>query len=513
MGDKDSSSSLSVPSDLHAILEAQKNVILSAVNTQIQGLQSNLLKAKMDLASQIALEVQPETYVFKKKGNEQQFNFNHKVIKRSSAAVNALESGNVGKAKEELNEGISLLNNRQKIVQLADKSEFGWATVQEYYVCDDLADDEADASKIKRAEKRAAARLKTLQEKKKKPGTKFSFSAPLPNTLPDLVVCPVVFLLLVVIFVPKVDTPETFSEAPLCVFDVEKEVTGPVLVPPKINSSRQDQNHDFLVFDQCEFDQSEQGIEYPSCIQGKLGANFLFWRDVVRAPQFVLDIIQNGYKILFQESPLPYLIENRSSALHQRAISELLTHGCIRETPVYPQFCNPLHVAVQSSGKLRLILDLSHLNKFIVKKSFKYEDLRTVLQMFLPVMSVFSFDLKSAYHHIDICEEHRKFLSFKWPPSNGGMKFYEFKVFPFRLTSAPSVFTKVVRQLVKYWRGRGDLILILMYLDDGIGGDMSVERSRILSDSVCHDLASSVSQINLGTYAEVSFAGIYFRFW
>ena len=25
---------------------------------------------------------------------------------------------------------------------------------------------------------------------------------------------------------------------------------------------------------------------------------------------------------------------------------------------------------------------------------------------------VFSFDLKSAYHHIDICEEHRKFLSF-----------------------------------------------------------------------------------------------------
>ena len=58
-------------------------------------------------------------------------------------------------------------------------------------------------------------------------------------------------------------------------------------------------------------------------------------------------------------------------------------------------------------------LDLSHLNKFIIKKSVKYEDLRTVLQMFHPGMSVFSFDLKSAYHHIDICEEHRKCLSFK----------------------------------------------------------------------------------------------------
>ena len=350
--------------------------------------------------------------------------------------------------------------------------------------------------KLKRPRREPQPGLKLFKRKRRNLAPNFSFPRLRQIALPDLVVRPVLFLLLVVIFVPKVNTPETFSEAPICVFDVEKEVTGPVLAPPKIDSSRQDQNHDFSVFDQCEFD---QGIEDPSGIQGKLRANFLFWRDVVRASEFVLDIIQNGYKILFRESPLPYSIENRSSALHQRsfvqgAISELLTRGCIRETPVYPQFCNPLHVAVQSSGKLRLILDLSHLNKFIVKKSVKYEDLRTVLQMFLPGMSVFSFDLKSAYHHIDICEEHRKFLSFKWPPSDGCMKFYEFKVLPFGLTSAPYVFTKVVRQLVKYWRGRGDLIL--MYLEDGIGGDMSVERSRILSDSVRHNLASSGFTLN-----------------
>ena len=69
------------------------------------------------------------------------------------------------------------------------------------------------------------------------------------------------------------------------------------------------------------------------------------------------------------------------------------------------------------------------------------------------------------------------------------MKFYEFKFLPSGLTSAPYVLTKGVRQLVKYWRGRGDLIL--MSLDDGIGGDMSVGRSRILSNSVRQDLASS----------------------
>ena len=101
----------------------------------------------------------------------------------------------------------------------------------------------------------------------------------------------------------------------------------------------------------------------------------------------------------------------------------------------------------------------------------------------------FSFDLKSAYHHIDICEEHRKFLSFKWTSSDGVTKFYEFKVLPFGLCSAPYVFTKVLRQLVKYWRGRGNLTL--MYLDDGFGGDSSFDSTKDLSNSVRQYIVSS----------------------
>ena len=119
----------------------------------------------------------------------------------------------------------------------------------------------------------------------------------------------------------------------------------------------------------------------------------------------------------------------------------------------------------------------------------KYEDLRTVLQMFFPGVLVFSFDLKSAYHHIDICEEHRKFLSFKWTSSDGVTKCYEFKVLPFGMCSAPYVSTKVLRQLVKYWRGRGHLTL--MYLDDGLGGDTSFESTKSLSDAVRQDIVSS----------------------
>lgn len=170
----------SLSPELAVVLDAQKNAILTAVNAQIQGLQTNLLQAQSDLAVQIASDLQPDTYVFKKKGNEQQFSFNRKVAKTSGTALKALESGNIPKAKEELNKGISLINARQKIIKLADKSEFGWATVQEY-VSDELADDEADASKIKKAEKRAAVKIKTLQEKKRKTSSKVSSASAPPS--------------------------------------------------------------------------------------------------------------------------------------------------------------------------------------------------------------------------------------------------------------------------------------------------------------------------------------------
>ena len=165
------------------------------MNTQIQGLQSYLLKAQSDLAS-------PDLYVFKKKGNEQQLKFNQKVVKRNVLALKAVEGGTISKAKEELNEGISLINNRQKAIKLADKSVFGWATVQEY-VAADLAENDADASKIKKAEKRADAKIKVLQEKKRKSSSKAAFSMSSSSLDPILGVALVLPLLMLIIFVPK----------------------------------------------------------------------------------------------------------------------------------------------------------------------------------------------------------------------------------------------------------------------------------------------------------------------
>lgn len=92
---------------------------------------------------------------FKKKSNEDQYKANKAVHETIEDAQSALASGDTAKAKEALEQGTSLIKNRQKLILLADKSLYGWKTVLEYKH-NDLADDDEDEKKIHRAESRAA---------------------------------------------------------------------------------------------------------------------------------------------------------------------------------------------------------------------------------------------------------------------------------------------------------------------------------------------------------------------
>ena len=76
--------------------------------------------------------------------------------------------------------------------------------------------------------------------------------------------------------------------------------------------------------------------------------------------------------------------------------------GCIGHV------CNPLSVA--EGKKLRLVIDLTHVNSFLVRFKFKYEDLRSLSQVLEEGHWFFTWDLKSGYHHVDICLEHQMYL-------------------------------------------------------------------------------------------------------
>ena len=96
---------------------------------------------------------------FNKKSNEEQCKANKAIKDAVEDAQIALERNDVEKTKQALDKAMELLQERQKLILLADKSQYGWKTVLEYKH-HDLADDEEDEIKIYRAESRAARSTK-----------------------------------------------------------------------------------------------------------------------------------------------------------------------------------------------------------------------------------------------------------------------------------------------------------------------------------------------------------------
>ena len=116
----------------------------------------------------------------------------------------------------------------------------------------------------------------------------------------------------------------------------------------------------------------------------------------------------------------------------------------------------------------------------------KYEDWKIALSYFTTEGFMFSFVLKSGYHHIEILEGHQTYLGFSWKHGSSNFtKFYVFTVLPFRLSSAPHIFTKTLKPLEKHWRHQG--ICIAIFLDDG----WAIESDR----QACSSIAKAVNSI------------------
>ena len=204
--------------------------------------------------------------------------------------------------------------------------------------------------------------------------------------------------------------------------------------------------------------------------------------------KFILNVIERGYILPFLSLPEPAVFRNnRSSLAHAKfvedAIRELVESGRVLEVVVPPLVVNPLSV---STGKKRLILDLRYVNKCLRKMRVKYEDWKIASSYFMTEAFMFSFDLKSGYHHIEIFEGHQTYLGFSWKHGSSNFtKFYVFTVLPFGLSSAPHIFTKTLKPLEKHWRHQG--ICIAIFLDDG----WAIERDR----QVCSSVSKAVKPI------------------
>lgn len=213
----------------------------------------------------------------------------------------------------------------------------------------------------------------------------------------------------------------------------------------------------------------------------------------------ILRIVEHGYFLPFHSMPPPTVFGNHRSALNhadfvEQAITDLLSVGSVQEVRSSDlTLISPLGVVPKKNSKLRLILDLRFLNQHLHLKKFKYEDLLVASQLVSRGDWFVTFDLKNGYHHIDIGVSHRTYLGFSFRVS-GRVRYFQFASLPFGLATAPYIFTKVLRPLVKHWRREGKRVV--MYLDDGFGVASSEEGASSLSHSFRTDLSQSGFLIN-----------------
>jgi hypothetical protein len=152
-------------------------------------------------------------------------------------------------------------------------------------------------------------------------------------------------------------------------------------------------------------------------------------------------------------------------------ISDLCQSGVVNMCDdVEDQFISPVFLTPKSDGSSRFILNLKNLNKFIPTCHFKMEDIRTASKLLSQHAYMANIDLKDAYFLIPIHSHHKKILRFKFH------KTYEFQCLPFGLSTAPYVFTKLLKPVSTYLRERGHSIVI--YLDDILCIGNSYENCR-----------------------------------
>lgn len=517
---------------LMGAIGASKSTLEGALDAKFEEFRKEVQTGQVESLERVAKRARIEKpYSFRYKGNEDQFYFNEKVVDTMDQSEVELEkavsdptvktvaklSDVLDRAQKAVKEGKELLQQRQKHIKLADRSDHGWKVVQEYEA-DDLANDSSDEKRILKAEKAAEAKAVAASKKKSNRPSKSSYTPRTNTTWSN--------------YRPgqqsqqyqRSRTGGPSSGGP----SGYKPLIGPCHGCHEMGHLKKDclktrqYPLDLACASECsvnesggnckdsvnlqpidvEFDEESEVLTpryweaEHACIsvKGRLKESFEFWANELRATKPVLDIVQQGYYLPLMHVPDIYCRPNHRSAFMNvsfvdSAVHDLLQNHCVRSVDNKPHVCSPLIVVESSSGKKRLVINLRYLNMFLWKVKFKYEDMRTALMYFEKGDFLCTFDLKSGYHHVDIHVDSQNYLGFEWRDRH-----YVFTVLPFGLATACYVFTKLLRPVVRYLRAKG--IRIVVYIDDGIAVGADFEQTKAISESIEMTLSNAGFVLN-----------------
>ena len=191
------------------------------------------------------------------------------------------------------------------------------------------------------------------------------------------------------------------------------------------------------------------------------------WQQVT-SNSFILNIILHGYKIQFQSVPVqshftPRTMSSSCTKVLKVKVKEYLEFKIIKVvTPSQDQYISYIFpVPKKSLTDHRVIFDLTELNLLVRKIHFRMDGIPDIMALIQRGDWFVSIDLSDAYYCIAMHILSMPFLTFIFLNV-----YYQFTCLPQGLSSAPRIFTKVVRVVLSYLRGFG--IRISAWIDDFI---------------------------------------------
>jgi hypothetical protein len=275
---------------------------------------------------------------------------------------------------------------------------------------------------------------------------------------------------------------------------------------------------EFEGFRKPEFSQSNSSDQSPPepWPRNRLRNQKQFWSTFCTS-LMVLSVISVGYMLPWLDGPPvgPHFQKNHPSAFEHpefvtEAVSALVVTGAAMRVSKRPWIVSPLGLVQEGVDKLRLILDLRYVNSFLKVDAFKYESLRSVPYLCQLKDLLFSVDLKSGYHHVDVHPDYWQFLGFEWKGD-----FYVFCQLPFGVATACYVFSKFTKQLAQRWRSLG--IRVIAYIDDfffvcSTSAKFVSVQKQVLSDFTKARFVLSIEKCQLQQSHVVKFLGFVIDF-
>ena len=227
-------------------------------------------------------------------------------------------------------------------------------------------------------------------------------------------------------------------------------------------------------------------ISDDSFVGGRLSLFIDAWR-VLTDDRWVLKIIESGYEIEFHHPPVQdkwpseIVLDAKKSAICDAEVKALVSKGAIVTAPKGGGFISNFFIGPKKTkGKFRPIFNLKNLNLFLSYEHFKMEGIENTKYLIRNNDYLVKLDLKDAYFLVPVDKEHQKFLRFFWK----GI-LYQNVCLPFGLSSAPRVFTKILKPLFARLRALG-IRIIIIYFDDilimGSSCEETIDHARITID-------------------------------